>query len=69
MARKRKKLKNIEYNSKEYWNKLLAQDGLSMSQGLDPRQIYVGDSAAIDIVQEERSQRETGRTLPKPPCP
>jgi hypothetical protein len=69
MARKRKKLQDLDYKSAEYWNKLLAQEGMSLRQGEDPRLIHVGDSAALDKVQEDQSQRETGRTLPKPQCP
>jgi hypothetical protein len=70
MARKRKKLKDLDYESSEYWNKLLAQEGLTMDAGReDKRIVYVGDSGAIDRIQEDQSQRETGRVLPKPTSP
>ncbi|MGA2886386.1 MAG: hypothetical protein ABSE80_14790 [Halobacteriota archaeon] len=65
MARKRQKLKNIPYHSREYWNRLLAQDGLSMSAGLDlDHLVSTGDSQKLDKVQEEQSERETGRVPP-----
>jgi hypothetical protein len=71
MARKRKKLKELDYNSKEYWNRLLAEDGLSLSAGLGPsgKLSYVGDTNTIDRIQEDQSQRETGRIMPKPAAP
>lgn len=69
MARKRKKLQHLDYNSPEYWNRLLAEEGLTLHAGEDKRQVYVGDSGSLDFIQEDQSQRETGRTLPKPQCP
>jgi hypothetical protein len=66
LARKRKKLKDLEYGSKEYWNRLLAEDGLSMSAGLNLNKlVYVGDSQALNKIQEGLSQKETGRIPPK----
>jgi hypothetical protein len=68
VARKRKALKDLDYNSKEYWNRLLVQEGLSMSQGLNPDKVaYVGDSQQLDKIQESMSQKDTGRTLPDDP--
>lgn len=66
MARKRKKLKHLDYASTEYWNRLLVQEGLSMSAGLHlDKEIYVGDSQMLDLIQEDLSEKETGR---KPPA-
>jgi hypothetical protein len=65
MARKRKALKDLDYGSREYWNKLLAEEGLSMSRGLNPDRLsYVGDSQQLDKIQETLSQNETGRVTP-----
>jgi len=66
MARKRKALKGLDYNSSEYWNRLLAEEGLSMSRGLNPDRVaYVGDTQMLDKIQEELSQNETGRVPPR----
>lgn len=66
MARKREKLKDLDYHSTEYWNRLLVEEGLSMSRGSRPDKIVLcGDSQAIDRLQETLSQKETGRTYPK----
>ena len=65
MARKREKLKHLDYNSREYWNRLLVQEGLSMSAGLQmDKEIYVGDSQMLDLVQEDQSGKATGRVPP-----
>jgi hypothetical protein len=65
VARKRSGLKGLDYESAEYWNLLLAQDGLSMSAGLDlHRVVYAGDSRNLDKIQEEQSGRESGRVPP-----
>ena len=70
MARKRKKLKDLDYKSKDYWNKLLAEEGLSLLAGLGSGKLsYVGDTRTMDRIQEDQSQRETGRTMPKPAAP
>ena len=65
MARKRQKLRTLDYNSREYWNRLLVQEGLSMSAGLQlDKEIYVGDSQMLDLVQEDQSEKSTGRKAP-----
>jgi hypothetical protein len=70
LARKRKKLKNLDYTSVEYWNRLLVEEGLSLSAGLGSgKLVYVGDTRTIDRIQEDQSQHETGRTMPKPASP
>ncbi len=54
----------------EYWNRLLVEDGMSLSAGLGSgKLVYVGDTRTIDRIQEDQSQRETGRTMPKPASP
>ena len=66
MARKRKNLQGLNYESPEYWNRLLVEEGLSMSRGLNlDRVVYVGDTQMLDKIQEEQSQNETGRTPAK----
>jgi hypothetical protein len=65
MARKREKLKGLDYSSREYWNRLLAEEGMSMSAGLNlHRLVYTGDSQSLDKIQEEQSERDTGRVPP-----
>jgi len=61
MARKREKLKHLNYESQEYWNRLLAQEGLSLDQGLHPNLIYV-DNKTLEILQQDQ-----GRINPKQP--
>ena len=70
LARKRKKLKDLDYNSVEYWNKLLVEEGMSLSAGLGSgKLVYIGGTRTMDRIQEDQSQRETGRTMPKPAAP
>jgi hypothetical protein len=66
MARKRKKLNHLEYKSKEYWNRLLAAEGLSLEQGCDPRLVYGGGAAEIETF--EGSLHTGGRKLPHKPA-
>jgi hypothetical protein len=56
VARKRAKLKKWDYNSREYWNRLLAMEGLSLSAGLNRHIVYVGDSGKLDYAQERQSE-------------
>jgi len=62
MARKRKSLKTLDYNSGEYWNRLLVQEGLDVDSGRDPRLIPIGGSRELEAL--ERSQNVGGRKLP-----
>ena len=59
MARKRKKLKDLglDYESSEYWNRLLAMEGLTLRAGLNRRLVYVGDSRKLDYAQEGQSEK------------
>lgn len=65
MARKRKALANLDYQSAEYWNRLLAEDKMTMDQGLHPSLIYVGDSAQVETI-EGFNRTYDGRIKPKP---
>ena len=57
MARKREKLKDLDYSSREYWNRLLAMEGLTLRAGLNRRLVYVGDSRKLDYAQEGQSEK------------
>jgi hypothetical protein len=50
MARKRKALRKIDYKSPEYWNRLLASEGLSMERGTSRRVTYVGGTQTLDAI-------------------
>ena len=62
MARKRNKLNNIDYQTAEYWNRLLAAEGLAMDKGRDPRLVYSEDLGVIEAAQR---RREDGRARPE----
>lgn len=62
MARKRKALQKVDYQSKEYWNRLLAEEGLSMERGKHPRRlVYVGDEQ--ELLRLEFYENLDGRKL------
>jgi len=65
MARKRKKLQGLGYESTEYWNRLLAQEGMTLDQGLDPRLVYGGGGTDMETL--DASRRVGGRKLPHKP--
>ena len=50
MARKRKKLKHLDYNSKAYWEALLKQEHLSMERGRTSKLVYVGSTGDAELV-------------------
>jgi hypothetical protein len=60
MARKRKTLRKMDYQSPEYWEKLLREEGLSMEAGTSRRVTYVGDSSTLEWVagQQEMGTRD-----------
>jgi hypothetical protein len=64
MARKRQKLRHLDYRSQEYWNRLLAQDKLSLSQGENPKLVY---SADLEKLEEITTGDRTGRIRPHLP--
>jgi hypothetical protein len=65
LARKRQKLKDLDYNSQEYWERLLTIDGCSMERGRSSKLTYVGDGATLESIEGER-RMDTGRIKPKP---
>jgi hypothetical protein len=65
MARKRKKLKDLDYDSKEYWEALLFEDGLSMKRGTTSKLSYVGTTQDLGIMADV--QKGTVKLItPKP---
>jgi hypothetical protein len=64
MARKREKLKELDYQSAEYWNRLLVQERLSTLRGLHPKLSYQGTSQDIAYIAGAR-ETNTGRITPK----
>jgi len=66
MARKRKQLRHLDYTSQKYWEKLLAEDGLSMEAGTSRRITYVGDSSTLEWVegQQEMGVRDASHDTP-----
>lgn len=65
MARKRKNLQHLDYKSNEYWQRLLVEDQLSLSQGEHPKLIYAGDSRNLGRIEESQLDKSVGRKLPK----
>jgi hypothetical protein len=63
MARKRKKLQGLDYNSTEYWNRLLNQEGLSISRGKSERLLYIGGTSEVERLGGFLSTM-TGRIAP-----
>ena len=54
MTRRRKKdLRKVSSESTEYWNELLRREGLTMSQGLDPRLKYAGSDQDLTKVESK----------------
>jgi len=64
MARKRKKLRGLDYSSQEYWEKLLTQEGLSMERGRSHKLNYVGTGSTLESIEGEL-RTDTGRIKPK----
>jgi hypothetical protein len=52
MARKREKLKHLSYDSPEYWEALLKEDGLSEKRGTTSKVVYVGTSQDLEIIEK-----------------
>lgn len=65
MARKRKKLNQLDYSTQEYWEKLLTLDGLSMERGRSDHLSYVGDGGELESIEGQQSGTQ-GRIMPKP---
>lgn len=65
MARKRKKLGKFDYQSPEYWNHLLVEEGLAVDRGKHPRRlVYVGGEAELSVI--EKYINLNGQKLPHP---
>ena len=64
MARKRKP--RLDPNAKDYWNKLLTRQGLSMERGRSARLKYVGDSSSIELIDAHEQAADKGKVKPKP---
>lgn len=65
MARKRKKLRGFDYQSVEYWNRLLVEEDLSVDRGYHPNKVsYVGSSVDIEYL-EGSIRTDNGRITPK----
>jgi hypothetical protein len=62
MARKRQKLMGLDYDSKEYWDRLLVMEGLAADKGRDPRLLPIGNSTNLEAL--ERTLYPSGRKLP-----
>lgn len=65
MARKRRELKDLDYKSQEYWNKLLAEDGMSMKQGINPKLVYVGGNYDLTVVEEYKAKTQGKKLTPE----
>jgi len=59
--------KKPDHKSPEYWNQLLADYGLSVDAGRDPRTIYVGSSRDLSIINDLETTRRGRPTPAKPP--
>ena len=64
MARKRKKLKHLDYESSAYWDNLLRLEGLSMEKGLNAKLTYLGGSSTLESIDGENFTY-SGRIPPK----
>jgi hypothetical protein len=65
MARKRNAFKHLDYQSVEYWNRLLAADGLALDVGRHPNLILIGTSAELEIVEKMEYGKRDGRVRPE----
>jgi hypothetical protein len=57
MARKRKKLKDLDYGSIAYWEALLKQEHLSMERGRSTKLSYVGTTKDLEVVTKLSHER------------
>jgi len=54
MPRKSKKIKGLDLNSAEYWNAVLAKEGLTLWEGSSPRLRYVPGDAELALIDGYR---------------
>jgi hypothetical protein len=52
--KKVKDLRSLDPKSSEYWNKMLAKEGLTMLQGLNPKLSYVGSNTQVEDIKSQR---------------
>lgn len=64
MARKRKNLSHLDYNSTEYWNRLLVEEKLSIDRGKSKKLLYIGGATDVEMLELVR-RTDTGLTPPK----
>jgi hypothetical protein len=67
VARKREKLKGLDYESPEYWEKLLKEEGLVMGRGTSSKLSYVGSGSVAEFIHGAESNND-GRIKPKEPA-
>lgn len=63
MARKRKKLEAYNYQSAEYWNRLLVEEGLPVDRGKSKKLLYIGGPSEVENL-EGFLRTNTGRVRP-----
>ncbi len=56
MARKRKKLNHLDYNSRAYWEGVLRQENLPMSRGRHNKLVYVGGTEELVFIEKYQGQ-------------
>jgi len=64
MARKRKNLQTFDYQSPEYWNRLLVEEGLSLDKGRSNKLLYIGGPNEVEAL-EGFLRTDTGQTRAK----
>jgi hypothetical protein len=65
VARKRSALKHLDYQSEEYWNRLLVEEGLAVDTGRHPKLIPVGGSYELVVVEKMEYGKRDGKVRPK----
>jgi hypothetical protein len=54
MPRKSKKINRVNPNSQEYWNAILAKEGLTLWEGSSPKMSYVEGTAQLERIEGHR---------------
>lgn len=54
---RKKKIDHTLYETKKYWNQLLADYGLSIERGRHPKLVYVGDSYNVSVISDLESTK------------
>lgn len=66
VARKRKNLRDLDYETKEYWDALLREEGLSMDRGRHKKLSYVGAGSSVEYLHGVITDGASNRIEPKP---